>query len=255
MPAGARSTTKKTATKPRARTGDRALRAVPPDDKRGPTVGKDERRKDILQAAVRVFADKGYHGCRISDVAEEAGVAYGLVYHYFGNKDALLRTIFEKNWQVFLKAVGQIADGNDPSREKVRQVIDFLLGVYEASPLTVKVFILEFGRSSRLGDALETPEMGQVFKLLTRIFEEAAQKGELKDGIDPRSSTVVFLGAVESALAAFVLPVGGRAWAKGELDLERTRQSLHRLFTDGMFVEPSSSSRAGATHSTHKRGR
>jgi hypothetical protein len=136
----------------------------------------------------------------------------------------------------------------------VRQIIDFMVGVYEASPLTVKVFILEFGRSSRLGDALETPEMGQVFKLLTRIFEDAATKGELKEGIDPKAATVIFLGAVESALAAFVLPVSGRAWAKGELDLDHTRRSLHQLFTDGMFMERSSSTTVKGAQAS-RRGR
>ena len=52
-----------------------------------------DRRKTILRAAVEVFARKGYHGCRIADVAKEAGVAYGLVYHYFRNKEELLQLV------------------------------------------------------------------------------------------------------------------------------------------------------------------
>src|SRR5262249_56762943 len=55
----------------------------------------EDRRKTILRAAVEVFARKGYHGCRIADVAREAGVAYGLVYHYFKNKEELLQLVFE----------------------------------------------------------------------------------------------------------------------------------------------------------------
>ena len=51
---------------------------------------QEERRRQILDAAVRAFAEKGYHACRVSDIAEEAGVAYGLVYHYFESKDAVL---------------------------------------------------------------------------------------------------------------------------------------------------------------------
>ena len=63
-----------------------------------------DRRKTILRAAVEVFARKGYHGCRIADVAKEAGVAYGLVYHYFRNKEELLQLVFEAGWGGFLAA-------------------------------------------------------------------------------------------------------------------------------------------------------
>src|SRR5688500_14971241 len=69
---------------------------------------KDDRKRQILDAAVQVFAEKGYHGCRISDVADRAGVAYGLVYHYFGNKESLLAHIFSANWNVFAKALEAI---------------------------------------------------------------------------------------------------------------------------------------------------
>ena len=197
--------------------------------------GPDERRKAILKAAVKVFAEKGYHGCRISDVADEAGVAYGLVYHYFGNKDGLLKSVFDTNWVVFLKAVDAIAGAEMPSREKLRQIIDFLINAYEVTPLIVKVFIQEFGRSSRLGDTLETPEMTHVFRVLARILQDANDANELREGIDPAAAAVVFLGALESALASFVLPVHGAVHEDARPDVEKTRRSLHILLIDGLL--------------------
>ena len=53
-----------------------------------------DKRRLILDAAVRVFARQGFHACRVSDIADEAGVAYGLVYHYFGSKEEILNTLF-----------------------------------------------------------------------------------------------------------------------------------------------------------------
>jgi TetR/AcrR family transcriptional regulator, fatty acid metabolism regulator protein len=53
-----------------------------------------DRRRQILDAAVRVFARQGFHACRVSDIAREAGVAYGLVYHYFDSKDQVLNELF-----------------------------------------------------------------------------------------------------------------------------------------------------------------
>ena len=167
---------------------------------------RDQRSKEILRAAVRVFAEKGYHATRISDVAKEANVAYGLVYHYFGNKDALLRTIFETNWAVFLKAVDAIATSKVPSAEKLRQVVDFLVNAFEVTPLIVKVLILEFGRTSRFGDALETPEMDHLLDTIERIFRSAKKRGELRDGLTARAASIVFLGAIDAALVSFVLP-------------------------------------------------
>ena len=67
----------------------------------------------ILDAAVRVFARQGFHTCRVSDIADEAGVAYGLVYHYFSSKDEILDTLFLERWDVMLAAIAE-ADASEP---------------------------------------------------------------------------------------------------------------------------------------------
>ena len=68
---------------------------------RNPQAAADKRRL-ILDAAVRVFARQGFNQCRVSDIADEAGVAYGLVYHYFRSKDEVLDTLFLERWNVLL---------------------------------------------------------------------------------------------------------------------------------------------------------
>jgi TetR/AcrR family transcriptional regulator, fatty acid metabolism regulator protein len=67
-----------------------------------------DKRRAILDAAVRVFARQGFHTCRVSDIADEAGVAYGLVYHYFASKDEVLNTLFSERWDVMLEAIREI---------------------------------------------------------------------------------------------------------------------------------------------------
>ena len=61
-----------------------------------------DRRRAILDAAVKVFARQGFHACRVSDIADEAGVASGLLYHYFPSKDDVLSTLFLERWGVML---------------------------------------------------------------------------------------------------------------------------------------------------------
>ena len=57
---------------------------------------------------MRVFARQGFHACRVSDIADEAGVAYGLVYHYFASKDEVLDTLFLERWNVMLELIREV---------------------------------------------------------------------------------------------------------------------------------------------------
>ena len=73
-----------------------------------------DRRRQILDAAVRVFARQGFHSCRVSDIADEAGVAYGLVYHYFRSKDEVMNELFNERWSLLLAAIDE-TDRTDAS--------------------------------------------------------------------------------------------------------------------------------------------
>ena len=70
---------------------------------------------------MRVFARQGFHACRVSDIADEAGVAYGLVYHYFASKDEVLDTLFLERWNVMLELIRQVDAEQMPVREKLRR--------------------------------------------------------------------------------------------------------------------------------------
>ena len=86
-----------------------------------------ERRRQILDAAVLVFAREGFHGCRVSDIADQAGVAYGLVYHYFSSKDEILDTLFLERWNLLLEAIAQVDAGELPAREKLYEIASFIV--------------------------------------------------------------------------------------------------------------------------------
>ena len=195
---------------------------------------KDDRRKQILKAAVKVFAEKGYHGCRISDVAEEAGVAYGLVYHYYGNKDGLLASVFDTNWAFFAKAIDDIVAGEQPMKEKLTLVVELAFQAFENWPLVVKVLVLEFGRNARLGEALENPHVARVFKSIATIFEEGKARGELHDGIDPPAMRILFIGALETAFVSFVLTHNGtRSKVQASITLDSMKRTLMSLLARG----------------------
>src|SRR3954468_17694671 len=108
-----------------------------------PEAPEQARKATILRAAVDIFASKGYHGCRIADVAKEAGVAYGLVYHYFKNKDELLESVYEEGWGGFVSRLREVSDSTLPFQEKVRAVANVAFEAYRVDPNGVRVVILE----------------------------------------------------------------------------------------------------------------
>src|SRR5688500_20155074 len=91
----------------------------------------DEKRRVILDAAVRVFAERGFNTARVSDIADEAGVAYGLVYHYFGSKDEVLDTLFLDRWNLLLEAIREIDDREVAPREKLLAITSFIVDSYQ----------------------------------------------------------------------------------------------------------------------------
>lgn len=199
---------------------------------------RDDRRKQILKAAVRVFAEKGYHGCRISDVAEEAGVAYGLVYHYYGNKDGLLAAVFDTNWAFFARAVEEIVGTEESMHDKLSQIVELAFSAFEMAPLVVKVLVLEFGRNARLGEALENPKVAGVFKSIARIFDDGRRSGELHEGIDPSAMSVLFIGALETAFVSFVLTHNSaRGKVQTTVTLDAMKRTLMALLSRGALQE------------------
>src|SRR5262249_54577444 len=97
-----------------------------PDRKPGPARDPDKRLR-ILEAAVRIFARKGFFGTKVSEVASEAGVADGTIYLYFKNKDDLLISLFEERMAGLLAGLREAVAEVEPGPAKLRACIDHLL--------------------------------------------------------------------------------------------------------------------------------
>ena len=134
----------------------------------------------ILDAAVRVFARQGFHHCRVSDVADEAGVAYGLVYHYFDSKEEILNTLFLERWQIMLDAIGEIDARELPPRDKLRSVAGFIIDSYRHDPDLMKVIIVEVTRAANSFGALHLKEIRKAYEGIAAIVEAGARGGLLQ---------------------------------------------------------------------------
>src|SRR2546430_4369697 len=124
------------------------------------STGQEDKRRLILDAAVRVFARKGYHTSRVGDIAEEAGVAHGLLYHYFRSKEELLETIFHETWRDVLDAVRSVEETDETARERLAGVAKILLRAWRRDPDLVRVLVREVTRSSHLQQRIGEIEGG-----------------------------------------------------------------------------------------------
>lgn len=193
---------------------------------------ESERRKTILRAAIDVFARKGYHGCRIADVAREAGVAYGLVYHYFKNKDELLQTVFDAGWGGFVARVRDVVEREASLAETVRGVVQVAFDAYRVDPRGVKVIILEIARSPAGRNPQRQSAFGEVIQLAAGMFARARERGELRADLDPPVCAAMLFGAIEMGLTAFVL---GLMDAENEAVVDRVRAQVSEAFLGGIL--------------------
>jgi AcrR family transcriptional regulator len=179
-----------------------------------------DKRRMILDAAVRVFARQGFNGCRVSDIADEAGVAYGLVYHYFRSKDEVLDTLFLERWNVLLEAIRETDRQDIPPREKLHQIASFIVDSYRHDPELMKVIIVEVTRAANSFGQTHLEKIREAYDLIADIVAKAQDEGAFKDTITPQFAAMAFYGAIEQVLTGWIfelLPQGDEEFeqAKG----------------------------------------
>jgi AcrR family transcriptional regulator len=167
------------------------------------STGAEEKRRLILEAAVRVFAHKGFHTSRVGDIAEEAGVAHGLLYHYFSSKDEVLETIFRETWVELLADIQEIEESGAPALEQLQQATMRLLGSWQRHPDVVRVIVREITRSPGLQERLA--DLVKPVEAVQRIIAHGQETGEFRSDFNPRLAGIVYYGGIEELLSGWVL--------------------------------------------------
>jgi AcrR family transcriptional regulator len=165
--------------------------------------GPDKRRV-ILDAAVRVFARQGFHACRVSDIADEAGVAYGLVYHYFASKDEVLDTLFLERWNVMLELIREVDSKPLPVREKLGAIASFIVDSYSHDPDLMKVIIVEVTRAANSFGQTHLAQIREAYDLIGEIVTKAQEEGVFKPEIEARFAAMAFYGTIEQLLTGWI---------------------------------------------------
>jgi TetR/AcrR family fatty acid metabolism transcriptional regulator len=167
------------------------------------SAGAEDKRRQILDAAVRVFAHKGFHTSRVGDIAEEAGVAHGLLYHYFASKDEVLDTIFRETWSDLLAEIHEIESSDESAREQLQRAAARLLGGWRMHPDVIRVLVREIARSAEVQQRIG--ELVKPIESIQRIIARGQQTGEFRGDFDARLAGIIFYGGIEEVLSGWVL--------------------------------------------------
>jgi AcrR family transcriptional regulator len=189
-----------------------------------------DKRRVILDAAVRVFARQGFHTCRVADIAAESGVAYGLVYHYFASKEQILDTLFLERWQVLLGTIAEAAAAEVPARERLRRVAAFIIGSYSHDPDLMKVIIVEVTRAANTFGRTHQAQIIEAHRGVAQIVRGAQTEGIFRAGIDPELAGQAFFGLIEQVLTMWIFD--GVRIAPAEVD--RRAAELVGTLCDGL---------------------
>jgi TetR/AcrR family fatty acid metabolism transcriptional regulator len=189
-----------------------------------------DKRRLILDAAVRVFARQGFHTCRVSDIADEAGVAYGLVYHYFQSKDEVLDTLFLERWNVMLEAIRETDAQEIPAREKLHAIASFIIESYRHDPDLMKVIIVEVTRAANSFGAVHLTKIAEAYGQIAGIVEQAQKSGEFRDSVSAQFAAMAFYGAIEQVLTGWIFGT----LDEGEEAYDRAKDYVVETICDGL---------------------
>ena len=207
-----------------------------------PRASGGDKRRMILDAAVVAFAERGFHACRVSDIADEANVAYGLVYHYFRSKDEVLDTLFLDRWNVLLAVISEIDGQTIPVRDKLHAIAGFIIDSYRHDPDLMKVIIVEVTRAANSFGRTHLGKIREAYALIADIVAKAQAAGTFKREVTPEFAALAFYGAIEQVLTGWIFDMLPR----GEAEYEQAKGFIVETICGGLEVASGHSASASA---------
>ena len=193
------------------------------------TQRKTNKRALITDAAVEVFAERGFHLARISDIAKRAGVADGTIYLYFRNKEDLLLSIFEEKMDFLLSGLRTALDGVDDPEERVRRFASFHFRQVRENRSVAEVLQVELRLSNKFLKEYRPEKLWAYLGVFGQIVREGQASGIFRAEIDPFVSMWAFFGALDEIAMQWVLSGGS-----DRFQLETAAHQVAEIFIRGM---------------------
>ncbi|MFH1351667.1 MAG: TetR/AcrR family transcriptional regulator [Pseudomonadota bacterium] len=191
---------------------------------------KREKEEVIFESALKVIKEKGFHKARMSDIAREARISYGLVYHYFRNKEDLFEAILKRWWEGLFRLMSELKGSQCDVPRKLRHIITYFFDTYQHHPEMVTIFITEISRSTSNLTHSRLENIKKFMALTDAVIEEGQKKRMLRTDFKARYLTYIFLGALETFVTAMVF-VDQKI--RGDDQKKRIVESILDVFLNG----------------------
>lgn len=166
---------------------------------------REDRRAAIIEAAIEVFARKGFFGAKVSEIAETAGVADGTIYLYFKSKDEILISLFEEKMEAIITDLeGMLAEIEDP-RDKLRRYVVAHLELVASKPTLMQVLTIELRQSARFIKEYHPKGFGRYLGVLGAILEEGQRAGLFRGELHPGVFRRALFGAIDELSLEWIL--------------------------------------------------
>ncbi len=192
------------------------------------------KRDIILNAAIKVFAEKGYYSCRTLDISGEAGVAYGSLYQYFKSKEDILLSIFNENWDALLKRMEKINQTISNPVERLLSVFGFIFRSYQRNPNLMKVLIMDLPRLKQFYNPENWKNYNRFFTGVADIFQEGQKKGIFRKDFSPLIASFVIYGAVDMTIRQYVY---NPDFNHEEFPVEKANNQIMGLLEQGFLMK------------------
>ena len=201
-----------------------------------PEKNQIDKRERILAAAVKVFAENGFHNSKVSEIAKKAKVADGTIYLYFKNKDDILISLFELSLTLLINnVVNAIKAVSDPI-EKLRMFIRMHLQTVEQNPGFAEVMQVELRQSHKFMKEYVPERLAEYLNIISDIIEEGKRGGLIKPEIHPALFKRALFGAMDEIALHWVLIKRQRRKA---YELSDSAERLCNIFIAGISSSPS----------------
>ncbi|WP_303969865.1 TetR/AcrR family transcriptional regulator [Sporosarcina ureae] len=161
--------------------------------------------KQIVDAAVIVIAENGYHQAQVSKIAKEAGVADGTIYLYFKNKEDILISVFREKMAIFVENIKEILKKDLPIAGKLQLVVESHFRVLQEDPHLAIVTQLELRQSNKDLRFQINNVLKEYMVLLDTLLEEGVEKGELSPDLDLRLARQMLFGTMDETITSWVM--------------------------------------------------
>jgi len=191
----------------------------------------DRTRKKILDTAVKIFAEKGFLVARVSDISKEAGIAHGLLYYYFKNKEDILQAIFEENWKDMAENINNVIEHYVDVRERINAIISFIFHLFHNHPDLFRVLVTNLSYNPAEKQFIRGELLKDFLDPLYELFKQGQLEGDFRKDIDPEVAIQILFGMVENSIRSLLIGI-----TSFEIDLKSLliiKDNIIKIFFDG----------------------